>query len=90
MVFQSDPFHVRDVRKKEFLPNAVDGIMLEPMIAGINEEWNRYEEQEIANIKKQLEEKGVNEELEVKIWNNSRDSHRGVKKIRYSSYRKRG
>ena len=65
--FSIRPLHVRDVRKKEFLPNAVDGIMLEPMIAGINEEWNRYEEQEIANIKKQLEEKGVNEELEVKF-----------------------
>ena len=55
--FSIRPLHVRDVRKKEFLPNAVDGIMLEPMIAGINEEWNRYEEHEIANIKKQLERK---------------------------------
>ncbi len=65
--FSIRPLHVRDVRKKEFLPNAVDGIMLEPMIAGINEEWNRYEEHEIANIKKQLEEKGVHDELEVKF-----------------------
>lgn len=65
--FSIRPLHVRDVRKKEFLPNAVDGIMLEPMIAGINEEWNRYEEHEIANIKEQLLEKGVDAELEVKF-----------------------
>ncbi len=65
--FSIRPLHVRDVRKKEFLPNAVDGIMLEPMIAGINEEWNRYEEHEIANIKQQLEERGVHAELEVKF-----------------------
>lgn len=65
--FSIRPLHVRDVRKKEFLPNAVDGIMLEPMIAGINEEWNRYEEHEIANIKEQLKERGVDAELEVKF-----------------------
>lgn len=65
--FAIRPLHVRDVRKKEFLPNAVDGIMLEPMIAGINEEWNRYEEHEIENIKQQLAEKGVDAELEVKF-----------------------
>lgn len=65
--FSIRPLHVRDVRKKEFLPNAVDGIMLEPMIAGINEEWNRYEEHEIANIKQQLAERGVDAELEVKF-----------------------
>ena len=65
--FSIRPLHVRDVRKKEFLPNAVDGIMLEPMIAGINEEWNRYEEHEIANIKEQLAERGVDAELEVKF-----------------------
>ena len=65
--FSIRPLHVRDVRKKEFLPNAVDGIMLEPMIAGINEEWNRYEEHEIANIKEQLKERGVGAELEVKF-----------------------
>lgn len=65
--FSIRPLHVRDVRKKEFLPNSVDGIMLEPMIAGINEEWNRYEEHEIANIKEQLKERGVDAELEVKF-----------------------
>lgn len=65
--FSIRPLHVRDVRKKEFIPNSVDGIMLEPMISGINEEWNRYEEQEIAKIKKQLQEKGIKAELEVKF-----------------------
>ena len=65
--FTIRPLHVRDIRKKEFLPNAVDGIMLEPMIAGITEEWNRYEEQEIQKIKEQLEQRGVHAELEVKF-----------------------
>lgn len=65
--FRIRPLHVRDVRKKEFIPNSVDGIMLEPMIAGINEEWNRCEEQEIKKIKEQLLEKGIEAELEVKF-----------------------
>ena len=63
--FRIRPFHVRDVRKKEFLPNAVDGIMLEPMIAGINKEWNAFEEREIEKIKEELKENGIDAELEV-------------------------
>lgn len=64
--FRIRPIHIRDVRKKEFLPNAVDGIMLEPMIAGINKEWNAYEEKEIENIKEMLSNNGVIAELEIK------------------------
>lgn len=64
--FRIRPIHVRDVRKKEFLPNAVNGIMLEPMIAGINKEWNAYEEKEIENIKQMLNDNGVIAELEIK------------------------
>ncbi len=63
--FRIRPFHVRDVRKKEFLPNAVDGIMLEPMLAGINKEWNAFEEKEIEKIKAELKENGIDAELEV-------------------------
>lgn len=63
--FEIRPFHVRDVRKKEFLPNAVDGIMLEPMLAGINKEWNAFEEKEIEKIKAELKENGIDNELEV-------------------------
>lgn len=64
--FDIRPLHVRDVRKKEFLPNAIDGIMLEPMIAGVNKEWEEYEEKEIIKIQKLLKEKGIASELEVK------------------------
>lgn len=64
--FDIRPFHVRDVRKKEFLPNAIDGIMLEPMISGVNKEWEEYEEKEIIKIQKLLKEKGITSELEIK------------------------
>lgn len=65
--FRIRPFHVRDVRKKEFLPNAVDGIMLEPMLAGITKEWNAFEEREIEKIKAELKENGIDAELEVQF-----------------------
>lgn len=64
--FEIRPIHVRDVRKKEFLPNAIDGIMLEPMIADINKEWAKYEDKEIIKIQKLLKVHGINSELEIK------------------------
>lgn len=64
--FEIRPIHVRDVRKKEFLPNAIDGIMLEPMIADINKEWTKYEDEEIIKIQKLLKDRGINSELEIK------------------------
>ncbi|MFK4785867.1 hypothetical protein [Fusobacterium sp. MFO224] len=64
--FEIRPIHVRDVRKKEFLPNAIDGIMLEPMIAGVNKEWTEYEDKEILKIKDLLIENGIKNKLEVK------------------------
>lgn len=64
--FEIRPIHVRDVRKKEFLPNAIDGIMLEPMIAGVNKEWTEYEDKEILKIQKLLNENGIKKDLEVK------------------------
>lgn len=64
--FEIRPIHVRDVRKKEFLPNAIDGIMLEPMIAGVNKEWTEYEDKEILKIQNLLIDNGINNNLEVK------------------------
>lgn len=64
--FEIRPIHVRDVRKKEFLPNAIDGIMLEPMIADINKEWTKYEDEEIIKIQKILKSHGINSDLEIK------------------------
>jgi len=60
------PIHVRDVRKKEFLPNAIDGIMLEPMIAGVNKEWTEYEDKEILKIQDLLKKNGIEKDLEIK------------------------
>lgn len=65
--FKIRPLHVRDVRKKEFIPTSMDGIMLEPMIVGVNDEWNRYEEKEIEKIKEQLSNKGIQADLEIKF-----------------------
>ena len=65
--FRIRPLYVRDVRKKEFIPNSVDGVMLEPMITGINNEWNNFEEKEIKKVKAQLLEKGIKADLEVKF-----------------------
>ncbi|MDP0507582.1 MAG: hypothetical protein Q7K47_10310 [Fusobacterium sp. JB019] len=60
------PIHVRDVRKKEFLPNAIDGIMLEPMIAGVNKEWTEYEDKEILKIQDLLKKNRIEKDLEIK------------------------
>ena len=65
--FRIRPLYIRDVRRKEFIPNAIDGVMLDPMIAGINKEWNTFEEQEIGRIQKELEERGVIANLEIQF-----------------------
>ncbi len=65
--FRIRPIHIRDVRKKEFIPNAIDGVMLDPMIAGINKEWNKFEEEEIEKIQKELDECGIIATLEVQF-----------------------